>query len=1064
MQESKTISTDLSALFEAIPGNFLILLADSPRFTVAAVSEGFLQTTFTNREQIINKGIFEIDPAFSPWSDPAASANLKKSLRYVTETKLPHQMADQGSNGSSSSRIEKPYGDVWSYSNKPVLDREGNIQFIVHTIEIQLQQEIVPKKELIQATMDSSMDMIQVFKSVRNETGEIVDFTWALNNHTSEKIYGNVIGKSLLQLQPGVIEEGIFETFKKVVETGIPNVAERHYVHEQFYGWFLQSSVKLDDGVVTTTVDITRLKEAEMELRKGREFLQSVIDSSLDIIQVFEAVRDGEKRIIDFTWKINNLKGIQQNGDVIGKSLLRQNPGVVPSGIFENMIGVVETGVPFEQEQYYSSEQFHDQWFYQAMVKQNDGIIMTTRDITVQKKAELAVIHLKDELAKKATDKYYSLFDSIDEGFCVVEVILDEERVPLDLYVLEANKVYERIMGSNSVGKRLLQLMPDIEKNWIHFCGDVALTGKPKRVEYPVKSMGKWFTCYASPIADSSMQLAVVFNDITDRKIHEQTQAYLLLLSDAVRTVTDPIAMEEKLTREAMNFFKADRCYYNEVKAGNAIIRRDAYRNDLASVAGIYRLEKYPLFKTVVDIGRTFVVNDVYTTDLVDEELKVLCIQLQIISFIDVPVMKEGKVVGMLCIVQSTPRQWTQVDVQLAEETAERTWAAVERARAEEALFKSELRFRTLTNVVPQLIWTNNENGEAIYFNQRWYDFTGLTYEQSQGAGWKAIVHPREASAAVERWRQALSTGQEFETEYRLRGADGFYYWYLGRNVPLKDEHGMIMGWFGTATAITEQKNFSEELGRQVKERTLELQRSNDNLQQFATIASHDLQEPLRKLKMFASVMQRFRDNLPDEGKELLTKIHLTSDRMSQLIQEVLRYSRLNSGVKEFRPTDLDAVLQTVLVDLELLWKESGVELNYEIPLPQIQAIPAQMNQLFYNLMTNALKFRKKGVPLVITVSWNEMTSGETRHYPDLNEKNKHIEIRVSDNGIGFDQQFSEKIFQIFQRLHSLDEFEGTGVGLALCKKIVENHRGQIFAKSEENQGAAFHILLPRTP
>ncbi|MCK8495191.1 hypothetical protein M0L20_25185 [Spirosoma sp. RP8] len=242
-------------------------------------------------------------------------------------------------------------------------------------------------QQLLRATLDASTDMIQVFEAVRNGHGEIIDFTWILNNHAAQVIYGDVVGKSLLERQPGVMEEGIFAAFKQVMETGEPQHYEKHYVHEQFDGWFHQSAVKLNDGVVTTTTDITTRKQAQEQLQQSQTFLQSVIDSPLDVIQVFNAVRDEAGQILDFVWVMNNQKAVAQNGQVIGKRLLKQNPGVVPTGVFEHMVQVVQTGVAYEQEQYYPHEQF-DGWFYQALVKTEDGVTMTTRDISHQKQAE----------------------------------------------------------------------------------------------------------------------------------------------------------------------------------------------------------------------------------------------------------------------------------------------------------------------------------------------------------------------------------------------------------------------------------------------------------------------------------------------------------------------------------------------------------------------------------------------------------------------------------------------------------------------------------------------------
>jgi light-regulated signal transduction histidine kinase (bacteriophytochrome) len=215
-------------------------------------------------------------------------------------------------------------------------------------------------------------------------------------------------------------------------------------------------------------------------------------------------------------------------------------------------------------------------------------------------------------------------------------------------------------------------------------------------------------------------------------------------------------------------------------------------------------------------------------------------------------------------------------------------------------------------------------------------------------------------------------------------------------------------------------------------------------------------------MKMFASLLNKhWSKELPDEGKEVIRKITLASNRMGQLIREVLEYSKIAYSTKEFVPIDLHGVLQNVLGDLDLLLEESGTVVEYKGRLPVIEAIPLQMHQLFYNLVNNAVKFRKEGVPSRIRISAAPLSLEEVAELPDLASNEDYITISFSDDGIGFDQQFAEQIFQIFERLHSTDEYEGTGVGLALCKKIVENHRGHIIATSKDGEGAQFRVVLP---
>jgi len=273
-----------------------------------------------------------------------------------------------------------------------------------------------------------------------------------------------------------------------------------------------------------------------------------------------------------------------------------------------------------------------------------------------------------------------------------------------------------------------------------------------------------------------------------------------------------------------------------------------------------------------------------------------------------------------------------------------------------------------------------------------------------------------------------------------------------------------------TERKLAEQKlkTFSEELEKNVKERTTELKKSNEELKQtntqldqFAHVASHDLQEPLRKILTFSMRLQdNHKAELNTEVKFYLDKIESATSRMSTLIRDLLNYSRLLNHEKLFEQTDLNETLKNILNDFDLLVEEKKAVIKSD-KLPTIDAVPLQMNQLFYNLISNALKFAKEEVPPVINITSRTLSEKQIKKYPALNPSLSYVEISVKDNGIGFEKQYSEKIFTIFQRLHSRDAFIGTGIGLALTKRIIENHQGVTFAIGKEDKGATFHVILP---
>ncbi|MES2386974.1 MAG: CHASE3 domain-containing protein [Bacteroidota bacterium] len=264
-------------------------------------------------------------------------------------------------------------------------------------------------------------------------------------------------------------------------------------------------------------------------------------------------------------------------------------------------------------------------------------------------------------------------------------------------------------------------------------------------------------------------------------------------------------------------------------------------------------------------------------------------------------------------------------------------------------------------------------------------------------------------------------------------------------------------GFTVTFDDITELKNYEEELRLKIEE----LERSNKELEQFAFVASHDMQEPLRKIRAFGDrLKEQNAAELTEKGKGYLEKMLASAQRMQNLINDILNFSRIGRINEPFVSTDLHRIVQDLLHDFDLIIKERNVSVEFR-GMPVLEAIPSHMHQLFQNLISNAIKFSNPDANPQISIIGKRLEN--TFAYPTLaKEKNGYFcEITVRDNGIGFDDKYIDKIFTIFQRLHGKNEFEGTGIGLAICKKIVEHHNGYITAKSEPGKGAAFIIVLP---
>ncbi|QKZ14140.1 sensor histidine kinase [Spirosoma sp. KUDC1026] len=379
-------------------------------------------------------------------------------------------------------------------------------------------------------------------------------------------------------------------------------------------------------------------------------------------------------------------------------------------------------------------------------------------------------------------------------------------------------------------------------------------------------------------------------------------------------------------------------------------------------------------------------------------------------------------------------------------------------------------QFTFVTDFMPQMVWATQPSGQHDFFNQRWYDFTGLTPGESFGEEWANALHPDDVERTNRIWTESLTTGKPYEIEYRMLRYDGQYRWLLGRALPMRDEMGQIVRWFGTCTDIHDQKAFSAELEERVADRTQELKaanydlkRSNDNLQRFAYVASHDLQEPLRKIQSFGDILQQTYSAQLGDGGELLERMQAAAHRMSTLIRDLLAFSRITTERGQFASVSLGEVLNGVLLDLELAIQESGTVIDLG-PMPTIRGDIPQLSQLFQNLISNAIKFRKTNDPLPHRISIQADLIDAADLPPAVKPvfpAHQYHRIAVADTGIGFDEKYLDRIFEVFQRLHGRNQYAGTGIGLAIVQKVVDNHGGAVSATSQPGQGATFTVYFP---
>lgn len=1084
-------------------------------------------------------------------------------------------------------------------------------------------------------------------------------------------------------------------------------------------------------GFVATITDITDRRRIEVALLDSEERFRGLVMASSDVVYQMSA-----------DWReMNDLKGHGFLPDTEEPSALwieKYIPVDERPRVLSRIQNAIHTRTAFELEHRVILANGNIGWVLSRAVPLLDaqGEVRdwfgAANDITQRVHAEAAL--------RESEERYRAIFNSINEGFSLLDIQFDDHGRAYDIVIRDANPAQDRIDGVRAlIGKRVRELLPDVELKWIERYAAVARSGEAAQFEDWSEANQRWYSVNAARVGGAGSTLvAIVYDDITERKLNQQRQEFLLGLNDVLRPLADPVEIQAEVTRTAMNLFGADRCYFCEIENNQAIIRRDATRGDLPSVVGVYPLDVLPILQAVIDAGQPFVVRDAATTDLMDESLKQLCLQMQIISFVNVPVVKNGRTVGVLCTAQSTPREWTPFEITLAKDTAERTWAAVERGRAEtalrasetkyralfetidegvamldlirdeqgqlkdlvyrevnpaferqsgmqdaagrkaselrpqfgqkwlsliervidsgktfqtedyltdvdrwvrvrysrisgsaspfiaaifeditarkrherqqdylltlsdairplshaadieatacrllgehlgvgrvyypmlnlaegnwevereytrgrspsmvgkhelssyrwviptlvrnkpvvvsdihhselippedvaameaiqivatvavplvkngmligalsvtenhprvwkpdevdlvretlertwaavervrveESLRVSETRFRTVSDTVPQLIWTNDAHGKAVYFNQRWFEYSGLSYWESVGLGWQAIVHPDDAMVSAARWQSALAHGETFDTEFRLRGGDGNYCWFIGRNIPLRNEQGRIVGWFGSATDIESLKQAEqvlqrsqEELEELVTTRTAEFVASQSQLRQLTLRMEHLREEERIRLSRevhdvlggslsvfkinLAKLIQQHKANA--ELTTALNKIHGEVDGLAQVVHQI---------ASDLRPPLLDfAGIVPALEWQAHEWEQrTGIPCwfdeieNPELDLPE----PARtaVFRVFQETLTNVVRHAKASF---VTVR--------------IEIQGTNLVVSVHDDGRGIDMTE-----QPLRR----------SLGVIGMKERLQEVGGDVALESELGHGTTVHIRAP---
>jgi len=875
------------------------------------------------------------------------------------------------------------------------------------------------------------------------------DLIISLANQSIMDVWGkgnDVVGKSYRAILPELESQDIFDQVYRVFATGIPFHAKNQRVDleikgqlEPFYFNYnftpLYNTAGQIYGVMNTAADVTDLHLAKFKVEESeKRFRDSVQQAPLGI-----TILRGDDYMVEIANSNYLLLVGKTEEEFIGKPLFETLPEVRDT-IEHIFLEIKATGIPFfgnefpvTLNRYGKSELNFFNFVYHPLKEENgeiSGIMAVATEVTDIVKAK----HLLQESEKQFRNM-------------VMQSPIPMTILRGDKFIIEsANKaMFETVWRrkpADVIGISILDAFPELKEqkypellNRVYSSGNTHSEKEAVALVSGDDGVKKFYLDFEyAPMYDTDESISgiiITVNDVTDK-------------------VEARLRVEEN--EEHLNIV---------VTASDLGVWEYDLKNDESIISG--RCKEIFGFS-----GKDSISNDQLIANFHPEDL-------DFIKEANEEAYKSGSLFYECRILWTDQsRHWIEVKGKVFFDEAnqpERMVGTIRDITVEKnfhkLLLEREEKFRLLADSMPQLVWTSDSSGVLNYFNKAVYDFSGLLFNELQGEGWLQMVHPDDKKRNVEKWKDSILTGKTFHLEHRFRAADGTYRWQLSRAIPQLDDQGNIKMWVGSSTDIQEHKVFTKELENQVKDRTrelnlknIDLEKMNKELQSFAYISSHDLQEPLRKIQTFSSlIVDDEYDNLTDSGRDMFNRMQNAANRMQTLIQDLLAYSRTNSQDRVFEDINFDTIANDVKDNLkeELQHHNATVEINASCI---VRVIPFQFKQILSNLISNSLKFSDPSRNMVISIKCQLVTGLESA-VQQLDAEKLYSHISISDNGIGFDSRYSEKIFEVFQRLHSKAEYAGTGIGLAIVKKIVDNHNGLIIASGELDKGATFDIYIP---
>lgn len=1002
-------------LFESLSGYFLAI---SPQLTVLAASNTFIVKTGLPKNAVLGKPIMSL---YTHWVPAAAAGHIcewENALAYLQTNQASFTMAEQHPPFFGAAPAPAKH---WQLVNTPVYAATGELIYIIHEVKDITAQYLANEK---------ARQSEERFNMVALATNDAV-WDWNLQNNTItwNEGYKSLFGFAEINASLNSRYDSIHPDDRERIIAGINQAIanNQHFWYDEYRfrcadgsysdivdrGYVLYNTAGAAYRMVGSMQDITLSKKAEQQQKETAQFFRFLADT-----------------VPAFIWTSNPDGSTDYRNqyyyDFVGLDTTRQ-PGFSWTDVLhpddreeslQQWLHAVKTGELFEIEHRLRAKTGKYHWILsraRAMRDEQGHIIKwfgSSTDIEAQKKYQQELQAREAWLQRLLTDAPVL--------FCVL-------RGP-DLVCTFINPNLEHFYSKRAyIGLAAREAWPELaDQNFISILNNVYTTGQP--------------------FVANEFLLNIKKQD------NEHLQASYLNIS------VQPLRDANNLV-EGVLFFGVD-------VTGQVVAKNQA---EMLASKIRHETEKFKLLSEAVPQ----LVWTARPDGLIDY------LNQQWITYTGIP-WEESRGSGLLEVLHPDDYEFTmqlwreslatgkplELEYRLRNAAGQYRWHLVrglalkneegriikwcgtctdihDQKYIQQKLQESNDRFRFLAESIPQKVWTAKPNGEIDYYNQQWLQFTGLTFEELKDWGWEKIIHPDDLNDTTRFWQKSLATATDFQMENRLRQADGTYRWHLTRGLPMHNEQGLLTMWVGTNTDINEQKVNQENL----QEANAELKRINEDLDRFVYTASHDLKLPIINMgSLFGEIIRSSEFTDPDHNK-LVELFYKSLDQINATISDLLEITKVQKNINaEKEKVDLQQLTNEICLSIQDLVQNSQARIFTDFaPIPYLEFSKANLRSILYNLISNAIKYRSPHRPPDIYIS--------TAMAGDFNV------LTVKDNGLGINlARHKDKLFQMFKRFHS--HVPGTGLGLYMVNRIMQNNNGYIEVDSNLDTGSTFRIYF----